>query len=105
MQEERRQRTWEAADVPAVANDGIWYTAPEARKGKPGHGTMLEPAHRCAPRPGRWRSTVTGKAHRMRRGCLITHSTRRWGKPTTRGSCDPFPRNGRDARDEGSRLL
>src|SRR5262252_8425641 len=27
---------------------------------------------------GRWRSTVTGKAHRMRKGCLITQSTRRW---------------------------
>ena len=26
-----------------VENRGRWYTAPEAPKGKPGHGTMLEP--------------------------------------------------------------
>jgi len=26
-----------------VENDGVWYTALEARKGKPGDGTMLEP--------------------------------------------------------------
>ena len=25
-----------------VENDGVWYTALEARKGKPGYGTMLE---------------------------------------------------------------
>jgi hypothetical protein len=34
---------------------------------------------------GRRRSTVTGKAHRMRLGSRIERSTRRWGKPTTRG--------------------
>ena len=34
---------------------------------------------------GRWRSTVRGKAHRMRLGSRIEHSTLRWGKPTTRG--------------------
>jgi len=34
---------------------------------------------------GRWRSTVTGKAHRMRLGSRIERSTRRWGKPTTGG--------------------
>ena len=34
---------------------------------------------------GKRRSTVTGKARRIRMGCLITHSTQRWGKPTTRG--------------------
>src|SRR5262249_56430662 len=45
MQEERRRRTWEAPDVPAVENDSVWSTAPEARKGKPGHRTMLEPTH------------------------------------------------------------
>ena len=45
MQEERRRRTWEAPDVPAVENDRVWSTAPEAQKGKPGHGTMLEPTH------------------------------------------------------------
>jgi hypothetical protein len=32
-----------------VENDDVWYTALEAQKGKPGHGTMLEPAHRCRP--------------------------------------------------------
>ena len=85
MQEERRRRTWEAPDVPAVENIGVWHTAPEARKGKPGHGTMLEPAHRCGPRPGRWRSPVTGQTHSMRMGSRIEQSTLRWGKPTTRG--------------------
>src|SRR5712692_8581341 len=30
-------------------------------------------------------------------------STRRAGEPLTGGSCDPFPRNGLAARDEGSR--
>ena len=45
MQEERRRRTWEAPDVPAVENDGVWSTTPEARQGKPGHRTMLEPTH------------------------------------------------------------
>ena len=50
MQEERRRRTWEAPDVPAVENDGVWSTAPEARKGKPGHRTMLEPTHCGSPR-------------------------------------------------------
>ena len=49
MQEERRRRTWEAPDVPAVANVGVWHTAPEARKGKPGHGTMLEPTLHGGP--------------------------------------------------------
>src|SRR4030095_692132 len=34
---------------------------------------------------GKRRSTVTGKARRIRMGCLITHSTQRWGKPTTWG--------------------
>src|SRR3989442_821733 len=34
---------------------------------------------------GRWRSTVTGKAHRMRLGSRIERSTPRWGKPTTWG--------------------
>src|SRR5215475_12166020 len=32
-----------------VENVGVWYTAPEARQGKPGHGTMLEPAHHGGP--------------------------------------------------------
>jgi len=27
------------------------------------------------------------------------------GEPISERGCDPFPRNGRDARDEGSRLL
>src|SRR4051794_36736362 len=45
MQEERGRSTWEAPDVPVVDNDGVWSTAPEARKGKPGHRTMLEPTH------------------------------------------------------------
>ena len=43
MQEERRRRTWEAPDVPAVENVGVWHTAPEAQKGKPGHGVKPEP--------------------------------------------------------------
>ena len=30
-------------------NDDVWYTALEAHKGKPGHGAMLEPGHRCGP--------------------------------------------------------
>src|SRR6266705_4565732 len=34
---------------------------------------------------GKRRSTVTGKARRIRLGCLITQSTQRWGKPTTGG--------------------
>ena len=34
---------------------------------------------------GRWRSTVTGKAHRMRLGSRIERSTPRWGKPITWG--------------------
>src|SRR5262249_779918 len=34
---------------------------------------------------GRWRSTVTGKGHRMRLGSRIERSTLRWGKPTTWG--------------------
>jgi len=46
---------------------------------------MLEPAHRCGTRPGRWRSPVTGKAHRMRMGRRIARSTLRWGKPATWG--------------------
>lgn len=33
-----------------VGSVGVWYTAPEARKGKPGNGTMLEPEHRCGTR-------------------------------------------------------
>src|SRR5438309_8845828 len=92
MQEERRRRTWEAPDVPAVANVGVWYTAPEARKGKPGHGTMLEPAHRCGPRPGRWRSTVIGKAHRMRRGVL--------SRVVLGGGESPLQGEGRDGSTE-----
>ena len=35
--------------------------------------------------PGRWRSPVTGKAHRMRLGSRIERRTPRWGKPTTWG--------------------
>jgi hypothetical protein len=84
-QEERRRSTGEAPAVPAVENVGAWPTAPEAPKGKPGDGTMLEPVHRRGTRPGRWRSTVTGKAHRMRLGSRIEQSTLRWGKPTTWG--------------------
>src|SRR5262245_3176076 len=34
---------------------------------------------------GKRGSTATGKARRKRMGCLITRSTQRWGKPTTRG--------------------
>jgi len=30
--------------------NGVWYTAPEARKGKPGDGTMLEPTRCCGTR-------------------------------------------------------
>jgi hypothetical protein len=45
MQEERRRRTWEAPDVPAVENNSVWSPAPEARQGKPGHRTRLEPTH------------------------------------------------------------
>ncbi len=30
--------------------DGVRYTAPEARKGKPGDRTMLEPTRRCETR-------------------------------------------------------
>src|SRR5215831_367544 len=64
-----------------VENLGSWYTALEARKGKPGHGTMLEPTLHGRPRTGK----RSRKARWMRMGCLITHSTQRWGKPTTRG--------------------
>jgi hypothetical protein len=32
-----------------VENDDVWYTALEAHKGKPGHGSMLEPGHRGGP--------------------------------------------------------
>src|SRR5215471_8099303 len=32
-----------------VDNLGSWYTALEARKGKPGHGTMLEPTLHGGP--------------------------------------------------------
>src|SRR5262245_2470449 len=39
----------------------------------------------AAAAPGRRRSTVTGETRCMPRGSLITHSTQRWGKPTTRG--------------------
>src|SRR5262249_49478965 len=45
MQEEGRRRTWEAPAVPAVENASVGSTAPEARQGKPGHGTMLDPTH------------------------------------------------------------
>jgi hypothetical protein len=31
-------------------SDSAWYTALEAQKRKPGHGTMLEPQHCDAPR-------------------------------------------------------
>src|SRR5262249_41223870 len=34
-------------------------------------------------------------------GSQIGHSSRRVGKPHTGRSCDPFPRNGACARDEG----
>src|SRR5919201_82403 len=37
------------------------------------------------PGAGRWRSTVKGKAHRKRRGCLIKRSTLSVGKPRTWG--------------------
>ena len=83
--DERRRSTWEAPDVPAVENVGEWPTALEAQKGKPGDGTRLEPGHRRGTRPGRWRSTVTGKAHRMRLGSRLEPRTLRWGKPTTGG--------------------
>ena len=33
-----------------VENLGRWYTAPEAPKGKPGNGSMLEPEPRCRTR-------------------------------------------------------
>ena len=39
----------------------------------------------AAPAPGRRRSTGRGKARCMPWGSLSTHSTQRWGKPTTRG--------------------
>jgi hypothetical protein len=32
-----------------VENDEVWYTALEARKGKPRHGSMLEPGPRHGP--------------------------------------------------------
>src|SRR6516162_1688525 len=101
MQEERRRRTWEAPDVPAVANDRVWSTAPEARKGKPGHRPRLEPPHCGRTRaPGRWRSIVTGKAHRMRLGSRIERRTPRWGKPTTWGRSrrKPVARKGHASR-------
>jgi hypothetical protein len=34
----------------SMENVGVWYTALEAQKGKPGHGTMLEPTHHGRPR-------------------------------------------------------
>jgi hypothetical protein len=40
---------------------------------------------RLLGKPGRRRSTVTGKARRMRLGSRIEQSTQRWGKPPTRG--------------------
>jgi len=43
MQEERRPRTGEAPDAPGCGPHRRWSTAPEARKGKPGHRPMLEP--------------------------------------------------------------
>jgi hypothetical protein len=48
-----RKRDVEARGRPQqllpVEHVGGWSTAPEARKGKPGHGTMLEPAHHGGP--------------------------------------------------------
>src|SRR5215813_10657998 len=60
-------------------------TAPEARQGKPGHGTMLAPKLDEGTRTRQ----AEKYCHRERPldapGGLITHSTQRWGKPTTRG--------------------
>src|SRR6266511_2592920 len=50
MQEERRQRTWEAPKAPGWESVGGWYTAIEAREGKPGNGTMPEPQLRRGTR-------------------------------------------------------
>jgi len=56
-----------------------------------GHGMQAErrrstgEAPEAPGRPGRQRSTVTGKACRMRLRSRIERSTRRWGKPTTGG--------------------
>ena len=50
MQEERRRRTWEAPDAPVSGSLGVWSTAREAQKGKPGDGTMLEPQRRGGKR-------------------------------------------------------
>jgi hypothetical protein len=84
-QEERRRSTGEAPDVPAGADDGVWSTAPEARPGPPGPGTLLDPAHRRDPRPGRGRRPVTGPAHRLRVGRRSERRTLRWGQPTPWG--------------------
>jgi hypothetical protein len=56
MQAERRRSTWEAPEAP-----------------------------RCENTLGKRRSTVTGKARRMRRGRRSEPRTQRWGKPTTGG--------------------
>src|SRR5262245_22194731 len=85
MQEERRRRTWETPAAPAVENVGVWYTALEARKGKPGHGTMLEPEGRRETRCRQVEEYCHRESHRMRLGNRIEHSTLRWGKPTTGG--------------------
>jgi hypothetical protein len=48
-----RKRGVEARGRPQtllpMSSNGVWSTAPEARQGKPGHGTMLEPARRWGP--------------------------------------------------------
>ena len=63
-------------------SDSAWYTALEAQKGKPGHGTMLAPRTATDHGPT---GEETEAVRRMRLGSLITRSTQRWGKPTTRG--------------------
>jgi hypothetical protein len=89
-------REAEVADAEGV-NAPEGNTSPALRRaggGPPestGHGMQEERRRRtgeapAAPgRPGRRRSTVTGKAHRLQVGRLIPQSTRRWGKPTTWG--------------------
>jgi RNA-directed DNA polymerase len=57
MQEERRTRTWEAPAAPGGEDPtAVGSTAPEARQGKPGHRTLLEPTL-CGGAPARQAET------------------------------------------------
>jgi hypothetical protein len=86
MQEERRTRTGDAPAAPG-GRTPQQYGRPLLRhgRGNPDPEPCWNLGSAVAPRRGKRRRLVSGTTRGMLLGCLIMHSPRRSGKPTTGG--------------------